>query len=178
MYRTRDSGTTTQKYGYCVSKRAYAVTRTEKERRSTQFQPQNDLFFVMQQGTCADLQLAPEIYFVSDGGWDHAPTNSEVRLCLTLDHVRHQRHFTAAVVRVLGLSSSNEAERVNGMETRSVQRATLREHVVQEEPGEDLLDTLQPGHVYKELLPKGGGGLGGSVGLGVWVKSLGPPPLL
>ena len=36
----------------------------------------------------------------------------------------------------------------------------------------------RPGNVSKEVSSKGGGGLGGSVGLGGWVKSSGPPPPL
>ena len=67
---------------------------------------------------------------MSDGGWDHNPRNTEVRLALTFEHLHNQRPFTMACCRAAGLSSFNEAERVNGAETRSVQKGKLKQAVL------------------------------------------------
>ena len=70
--------------------------------------------------------MGGEITYISDGGWDHNPRNSEVRFGLTLEHLENKRLYTNASVRAAGMSSYNEAERVNGVETSAVQKANLQ----------------------------------------------------
>jgi hypothetical protein len=101
------------------------------ERRSTPFQALNDLELVLKHPSAANQGRARELTIVSDGGWDHNPRNSEVRLVLTVEHLTNKRNYTMACVRAASLSSLNEAERVNGVETRSVQKAKLRQAVMQ-----------------------------------------------
>ena len=66
------------------------------------------------------------ITYISDGGWDHNPRNSQVRFGLTLEHLENKLLYTNASVRAAGMSSYNEAERVNGAETCAAQKVNLQ----------------------------------------------------
>ena len=84
------------------------------------------------------------ITFISDGGWDHQPRSSEPRLGLTLEHLPNKRMFSCIAIRAAGMSSYNEAERLNGLETRAVQKAKLQDAVLLEgDPSLTLADALQ-----------------------------------
>jgi hypothetical protein len=49
-----------------------------------------------------------------------------VRFGLTLEHLENKRLYTNASVRAAGMSSYNEAERINGAETCAAQKANLQ----------------------------------------------------
>ena len=88
-----------------------------------------DLQLVLSQPQVREQKQGGEMTFISDGGWDHNPRNSEVRLALTFEHLDNGRLYTNTSVRAAGVSSYNEAERVNGVETRSVQKACIKDAV-------------------------------------------------
>ena len=117
---------TFQKYDLAVLKKAFAVTRVVAERRSTPLQQFNDLALVMRDPQMESHRMGGEITYISDGGWDHNPRNSEVRFGLTLEHLENKLLYTNASVRAAGMSSYNEAERVNGAETCAAQKANLQ----------------------------------------------------
>ena len=102
------------------------MMRVVAEHRSPPFQAVNDLQLVSQQDALSQCRTGVDIFFVFDGGWDHNLRNSEVRWALALEHIKNDRRDTIACVRATGLSSFDEAERVNGAETRSVQKGKLR----------------------------------------------------
>ena len=81
----------------------------------------------------APMASGGNITFVNDGGWDHQPRSSEPRLGLTLEHLCNKRMFSCIAIRAAGMSSYNEAERLNGLETRAVQKAILQDAVLLEE---------------------------------------------
>ena len=84
---------------------------------------------------------------VSDGCWDHNPRNGEAQLALTPDQLDRECTFTVFVVPASRMSSWNEAERLNGAETRATRNALLREAVLllagNDLPPKDALDTHQ-----------------------------------
>ena len=84
---------------------------------------------VLSQPQASRFAKGGELTVVFDGGWDHNPGNSEVRLALTFEHLDNERVFTMACCRAAGLSSFSEAEQVNGAETRAVQKAKLKDAV-------------------------------------------------
>ena len=67
---------------------------------------------------------------------------------MTFEHLHNQRPFTMACCRAAGLSSLNEAERVNGAETRSVQKGKLKQAVLLDSdaslPRAEVLAVRQP----------------------------------
>ena len=77
----------------------------------------NDLALVMRDPEIESHRMGGGITNISDGGWDHNPRNSEVRFGLTLEHLENKRLYTNASVWAAGMSSYNEAKRVNGAET-------------------------------------------------------------
>ena len=111
------------------------------ERRSTPFQALNDLELVLKHPSAANWGTARELTIMSDGGWDHNPRDLEVRMVLTVEYLTNKRNYTMACVRAAGLSSLNEAERVNGVETRSVQKAKLKQAVLQ--PSDSSIPALE-----------------------------------
>ena len=117
------------KYEYAVHKVPFAVTRVIAERRSTPTQQFNDLELVFHDPILGAARDSKGILYVSDGGWDHSPTNSEVQLDLTLDLLKHNRLFTCACCRCAKFSSYNEAERVNGICTKSCQKSCIQQAV-------------------------------------------------
>ena len=94
------------------------------------FQALNDLELVLKHPSTANWGRARELTIVCDGGWDHNTRNSEVRLVLTVEHLTNKRNYTLACVRAASLSSLNEAECLNGVETRSGQKAKLKQAVL------------------------------------------------
>ena len=120
------------KRGHNVHKQAVAVTRLERERRSTPLQQTNDFRYVMSKPKSG---LAPivtffdttctQVLWVSDAGWDHDPRNREVRFAHTLMHLDADRDADYHAVRNAGASGRSEAERVNGAETRAVAKGSV-----------------------------------------------------
>ena len=101
-------------------------TRTPRvvaERRSTPLQQFNDLALFMRNPQMESHRMGGGITYISDGRWDHNPRNSEVRFGFALEHLENKCLYTNASVRAAGMSSYNEAERVNGAETCAAQKS-------------------------------------------------------
>ena len=82
---------------------------------------------MLSQPQASDQKQGGEITFIGDGGWDHNPTSFAICLALTLEHLDNGRLYTNASVRAAGMSF--EAERVNGVETRAIQKASIKDAV-------------------------------------------------
>ena len=114
-----------KKYNLDVHKMPFSITRIFAERRSTPLQQINDLLLAQLVAARDDK----EICFLTDGGWDHSPKNAETQLGFTFEHLRNERWYTIAVTRAAKLSAYNEVERLNGIETKSVQKSCLKDVV-------------------------------------------------
>ena len=110
----------------CV-KQAYAVIRLERERRSTPTQQLNDWNMVVETHRPLKeyMEKCTVKMSISDGGFDHNAGNSEVQYVQTKDHLCSDRNYDADYQRAAGLSSFNEAERVNAAETKAVAKADV-----------------------------------------------------
>jgi len=121
------NGVSQKRSNPCV-KQAYAVTRLERERRSTPTQQLNDWNMVVQTHTPLKeyMESCTVKMSISDGGFDHNASNSEVQYVQTKDHLRSDRNYDADYQRsAAGLSSFNEAERVNATQTKAVCKADV-----------------------------------------------------
>jgi len=107
-----------------VVKQGYAVCRLESERRSTPAQQLNDWHLVQKSDKRLGqyMESCTVLFSLSDSGWDHDQRNTEVRFWLTWDHLHSNRNYDVNFVRPAELSAYNEAERLNGVETRALAR--------------------------------------------------------